>query len=189
MKKQRILFTALAAVILSVGVVGCGGQAAQPVAIDEKVDRCDVCHMMVKDDQFAVELVQKNDKVLKFDDLGCLVKWTNNNGEDQVETQFVRDYHSEEWVELADATYVFDKDIVTPMAYNVISFKAKSDAESFLEKQGRGELLTSEDLDKHVWEQNKDMIKKKKEEMMKKKMQGGHGNGMPGSGTEAKPGM
>ena len=39
--------------------------------------------------------------------------------------KFVRDYDSKDWVSLEDATYVYDKTITTPMAYNVISFKTK----------------------------------------------------------------
>ncbi len=41
-------------------------------------------------------------------------------------------YDSKDWVSLEDATYVYDKTITTPMAYNVISFKNKKDAESFV---------------------------------------------------------
>ena len=35
-------------------------------------------------------------------------------------------------LQLEEATYVYDKTITTPMAYNVISFKDKKDAESFV---------------------------------------------------------
>ncbi|KEO84110.1 nitrous oxide reductase accessory protein NosL [Tumebacillus flagellatus] len=182
MKKQRILYAVLAAMVIGTGLVGCGNET-KPVAIDEKVDKCDVCNMLVKNNQFAVEVVQKNGKAMKFDDLGCLFKWTEKNGLEQVDTQFVRDYNTQEWVKLDDATYVFDKDVVTPMAYNVISFKAKSDAEAFLKKQGHGELLTYQELMQHIWEPNKEMMQKMMD--MNKGMSGG--NGM--SGSDMKSGM
>lgn len=173
MKKRTFLYTALAAVsiVMSAGLVGCGSDP-KPVAVDEQVDKCAVCNMAVKNDQFAVELLQKNGKSLKFDDLGCLFQWTTQNGVDQVEAQFVRDYKTQEWVKLDEATYIFDKNIKTPMAYNVISFKNKSDAQAFLDKQGHGELLTYQELMKHVWERNKDMMKKMMD--MKKGMSGGN---------------
>lgn len=173
MKRQSLLFTALAALMISTTLTGCGAKEVQPVAVDEQVDKCAVCNMLVKDNQFAVELVQENGKAMKFDDLGCLFAWAAKNGTDQVQQQFVRDYNTDEWIKIEDASYVFHKDIVTPMAYNVISFKEKADAEAFLKQHGQGSLLTYGDLTEHSWEKNK--------EMMKEKM--GHsksGSGMPG---------
>ncbi|ASS76756.1 hypothetical protein CIG75_18630 [Tumebacillus algifaecis] len=173
MKKQNLLFTALAALLISTTLSGCGTKEVQPVAVDEKVDKCAICNMLVKDDKFAVELVQENGKAMKFDDIGCLFAWAAKNGTDQVQQQFVRDYNTDEWVKIEKAAYVFHKDIMTPMAYNVISFKEKADAEAFLKQHGQGSLLTYDDLTKHSWEMNK--------EMMKEKMEHNHsGSGMSG---------
>lgn len=174
MKKQPIFFGVLAAFVLATSVAGCGNAEPKPVAIDEKVDKCDTCNMLVHNNQYAVEMVQKNGKAMKFDDLGCLVSWTDKNGTEQVEAQFVRDYQTSEWVKIEEATYVFDQEIETPMAYNVISFKKKTDAEAFLAKHGHGELLTYDELLEHGWERNKDMMKKLMEKH-KKGMSGGHG--------------
>lgn len=182
MKKRQMFYAVLTALVLSTSVVGCGNEEAKPVAIDEKVDKCDICNMTVKNNQFAVELMQKDGKAMKFDDLGCLFQWTEKNGKDQVGTQYVRDYATQEWVKLDEATYVFDKEIATPMAYNVISFKSKADAEAFQKKEGKGDLLSYEDLLKHTWERNKDMMKKMMEMSKDKHGEGGnsssHSSGM-----------
>lgn len=149
------------ALILSLVLVlaGCGKTKYEPVAIDESVDKCPVCNMAVADDSFATEIILKNKKALKFDDLGDLFVWKAKNGESDIGEQFVRDYNTREWLKLSDATYVYDKSTRTPMAYNVISFKDKADAEAFVQKEGAGEILTADQLADRKWEPNEEMMK------------------------------
>ena len=52
---------------------------------------------------------------------------------------------------------------MTPMAYNVISFKDKADAEKFAADHTGSTLLTASELDKHSWDANQDMMKKMQE--------------------------
>src|SRR5690625_7574040 len=96
--------------------------------------------MAVADDQFATQIVLENDRALKFDDLGCLYEWLEENGTDEVGAKFVRDFNTKEWIQLEEATYVFDEAIETPMAYGVISFKNSEDAEQYVKDNGLGEI-------------------------------------------------
>ncbi|KFN02997.1 hypothetical protein D0U04_24065 [Bacillus clarus] len=149
-------------------VVGCGNKDTKAVAIDEKNDKCDVCNMAVMDNQFATEVILENGKALKFDDIGCMYKWMAEHKNEKTKEKFVRDYDTKDWVSVEKATYVYDKTIKTPMAYNVISFKDKKDAESFVSKH-TGKVLSYKELADHKWEMNKDMMGK-----MKKSNNGGH---------------
>lgn len=124
----------------------------EPEAINPDHDVCDICAMAVADDQYATQIVLTNDRALKFDDLGCLYAWKEENGNDDIGAEFVRDFNNEEWVQVKDATYVFDEAIDTPMAYGVISFKDEADAQSYIDEHGYGELLSAADLDDHKWE-------------------------------------
>ncbi|EJS64805.1 nitrous oxide reductase accessory protein NosL [Bacillus cereus] len=138
-------------------VVACGKKETTAVAIDEKHDKCDICQIGVMDNQFATEIVLKDGKALKFDDIGCMYKWMEINSGEKTKEKFVRDYDSKDWISLEDATYVYDKTITTPMAYNVISFKNKKDAESFVSNY-KGKVLSYKELSKHKWEMNKEMM-------------------------------
>lgn len=170
MKKMWMLITLSLLVALT---AGCGGKEEfKPAAIDENVDKCDVCNMQVKDDAFAVQIILKDNKALKFDDLGDLFKWKEKNGSGQIGAEFVRDYNTKEWMLLKDATYVYDKGIRTPMAYGVISFQKKEDAEKFVSEHGAGDVMTSSELDSHKWES--DM----------KKMHGDHKSGENAHGEQ-----
>lgn len=143
-------------VLLAVIVAGCGNKLPDPVAINEGVDKCEVCNMMIKDDQHATQLILKNGKALKFDDIGDLYAWTKKNGLNDVEVRYVRDYNSKEWIKLEDATFAYDESFETPMAFGVYSFKNKKDAEAFIEDQHKGKLMSATDLDNHNWESNMD---------------------------------
>ncbi|MCC3377607.1 nitrous oxide reductase accessory protein NosL [Cohnella sp. REN36] len=186
MRKTTLWMILILAAILM--LAGCGKTVYEPVAIDEAVDKCPVCNMAVADDQFAVEIILKNKKALKFDDLGDLFVWRGQNGTKDIGEQFVRDYRTKEWVKLGEATYVYDKSIRTPMAFNVISFKEKKAAEDFIAQEGKGQLLTAKDLESRKWEPNEDMMKAVMEGHADK-MKGMDGMGEDGHGTQDDGGM
>lgn len=156
MKKSRIFLMIL--ITLTFVISACGSDKYEAEAIDEEKDTCDVCSMAVPDNQHATQIVLEDGKVLKFDDLGCLFKWKDENGEDKIGAEFVRDYNSEEWLEIKDATFAYDSEFETPMAYGVYSFQDKADAEELIDKEGKGELMTADELAEHKWEMNMDMM-------------------------------
>ncbi|KKX52730.1 MULTISPECIES: nitrous oxide reductase accessory protein NosL [Brevibacillus] len=172
MKKWTIAAGAM--MVASVLMMGCGKEEAQPVEIVEGVDKCDICHMEVANNQHATEIVLKDGKALKFDDIGCMYRWTNENGTEQVDVQFVRDYLSKEWVKSDQASYAYDESYKTPMGYGVYSFKEKTAAEVFVQEQQTGKVMSAQDLSSHSWESS---MKKHKEE------HGGGHNGDGQSGT------
>lgn len=155
MKKGIFVFSLILVVLT---VAGCGKKTYQPQAINEDVDVCVICNMQVKDDAYATQIVTKDGKSLKFDDIGCMNEWKEQNGTDDIGMEFVRDYNDKEWIEYGKATYVYDASIRTPMAYGLVSFKDKNSAEQFVQELGVGQLLSSEDLTNHKWEQSIDMM-------------------------------
>lgn len=132
------------------------GQKYAAVPINEDVDICAVCNMQVKDDAFATQLITKDGKTLKFDDLGCMNQWKKENGTDNIGMDYVRDYNDKEWIEFSKATYVYDSSLRTPMAYGIVNFKDKASAEAFVTEQGVGKLMTADELASHEWTQNMD---------------------------------
>lgn len=162
MKKIMILITLCLTAAIS---AGCGKEEYKAADIDESVDKCEVCQMQVGDNEYAVQIQLKDKKTLKFDDLGDLFVWKQKNGTEQIGAEFVRDYHTKVWMPLENATYVYDKSIRTPMAYGVISFAKKDEAETFVSEHGKGQIMTSGELDGHQWESDKEMMKE---------MHGGH---------------
>lgn len=175
MKNKLFLFTIFAAILFVIGACGSGGAdgtkennsdegnsnkettAYEPEDIKE-TDVCEVCAMAVPNNEHATQIVLTNDRAIKFDDLGCMHEWIDENGTDEIGTAFVRDYHSQQWFDYTEATFVFDETIDTPMAYGVISFIDEAEATLFIEEYGKGELLTYADLAEHEWEMHREMM-------------------------------
>lgn len=130
--------------------------AFEPEDINPDTDVCEICGMAIADDEYATQIVLKNERALKFDDIGDLFVWIEENGEDEIGAKFVRDFNTQEWIQLEDATYVYDVEIDTPMGYGVISFKDSKDAEIYIEENGIGELLSAKDLNDHEWKMDHD---------------------------------
>ena len=151
--------------------VACGRSEYAARAVNEETDRCAQCNMAVADDAHATQIVLKDGRALIFDDIGCMYAWMAENGDDEVGQAFVRDYHDLGWIKLEKAYYVYDASFRTPMAYGVLSFASKSDAEAFIAEQGKGVLMTADDLSGHSWERNRDMMEGMEE----------HGHGADGA--------
>lgn len=150
MRKWTLVLAALVMAI-AVTAAGCGKKEYKPVAVNVGVDKCEVCQMLLKDDQSVTEIILKDQKPLKFDDIGDMYVWFKKNGKDNVGASYVRDYSTKEWVKLEDATYVYDKSNKTPMGFGVFSFAKEADADKFIKELGSGTKMKSADLDKHTW--------------------------------------
>ncbi|OZB99029.1 nitrous oxide reductase accessory protein NosL [Paenibacillus sp. XY044] len=155
---MKKLSAMLMLVVCIIWLSACTEKKYQAIPINEDVDICAVCKMQVKDDAFATQIVMKDGKNYKFDDIGCMNTWEKENGVENIGMEFVRDYNDKEWIEFKKATYVYDASIRTPMAYGVISFKDKKSADAFISEQGVGKILSPEELAEHDWKQSMDMM-------------------------------
>jgi len=156
MIRSKLSLASLLVIIVAV-IAGCGKEQYTPQAINEETDRCAICNMAIKDDAHATQIITKDGQSLKFDDVGCMHEWTEKNGTDNVGAAFVRDYNSKQWIKYEKAYYAYDSAYKTPMAYGLLSFETKKDAEAFINEQGKGTLLTASELEQHSWEANHDM--------------------------------
>ncbi len=148
MKKWILPVLAFAALVFIVS--GCGNKEVEPRAIDEKNDKCIQCNMAVADDQFATQLVTEKGKVFTFDDIGCMFEFKEQNKNEKIAGEFVRDYETLEWLKLDEAVYVYHQEIYTPMAYNVISFASEEKAKKFAAEYD-AEIMNGSEINEHKW--------------------------------------
>ncbi|MFS0725989.1 nitrous oxide reductase accessory protein NosL [Paenibacillus sp. 1P07SE] len=156
--KMRRWSMAAAVLLTMLLVAACGGPSYEPQPVNEATDRCAICNMAIKDDEFATQIITKDGQSLKFDDIGCMHKWKTEYGTETVGAEFVRDYTNSKWLKYEDAYYVYDADIQTPMAYGIVSFEGEAEAEAFIAERGAGELMTAADLASHTWAVNREMM-------------------------------
>jgi copper chaperone NosL len=119
-RRLALLFALLAA---------CSSIEVQPVAIEDS-DMCSFCKMAISEKQFAAEIVSE-DTVLKFDDVGCLLRYRQAAGEKlKPFAVFVTDHDSKQWINVDRASFVRSKIIKTPMGSGIVAYSDPAKAGS-----------------------------------------------------------
>ena len=92
--------------------------------------------MIISDPRFASSYVTQQGETRRFDDIGDMLIFHSEQGED-VAGFWVHDYETEEWVRADDAFFVASDAITTPMDHGVVAFSQESRAEAMaVEVQG-----------------------------------------------------
>lgn len=104
------------------------GGDIKPVPIEDH-DACSFCRMAISEKQFAAEIITTDETVLKFDDIGCMLRYREASGDKlKPAAIFVNDYDSKEWLKAPKAFFVRSTTIKTPMGSGIIAFGEKSKA-------------------------------------------------------------
>jgi copper chaperone NosL len=158
MNRKKTMYMLTLFFVVLMALTACGEKPYEPQPINEETDVCVHCKMAIEDGPFATQIITKDRQSLKFDDIGCMNEWKQEFGTDSIGAQFVRDYHTLEWIAYEEAYYVHDPSFQTPMAYGIVSFAKESDALAFIAEHGKGTLMTAEDLAHHSWERNRELM-------------------------------
>lgn len=108
---------------------GCGKPSLKPVEI-ESTDMCSFCRMAVSEMRYAAEIVDRDENVYKFDDIGCMLRFLRQH-QTQGAAVFVRDYDSSGWLSAPEAQYVRSDAIPSPMDGHMIALGHKAAAEEY----------------------------------------------------------
>ena len=85
-------------------------------------DMCERCKMAISERKFAVQAVDENGKVYKFDDIGCLILWqAKEHPEIKFKKIWITDAKTGEWIDAKKAKYTTDS--ITPMGYGFAAHK------------------------------------------------------------------
>ena len=104
--------------------------------------------MAVSEKPFAAEVIDAEEAVYKFDEIGCMLEFLRqDNRKDKAAARFVMDYESQTWIEAERAHYVKSPEIRSPMASGLIALKERAAAERHAAKF-KGQLLSWADLEK-----------------------------------------
>ncbi len=133
-----------AATVVPLGAVvsaGCsGGGADGPPEIVLGRTECEQCHMIITELRFAGAYRTADGAEHRFDDIGDMVEYAQQNGEVEGSRFWVFDYDSEEPIEAPDATFVRSPDLATPMDWALAAFSSPEGAEQ-LAASSSGEVL------------------------------------------------
>ncbi|CAB1128825.1 conserved protein of unknown function [Candidatus Hydrogenisulfobacillus filiaventi] len=129
--------------MLAAWLGGCG-PAAGPVPIHYGSDRCAECHMLIVHRRFAAQLLERDGRREKFDDLGCLLQWVAaHGGWGGVQAAWVKDYRTRRWLPVQQAAYVYDPGVASPMGYDLLAFRSRAAAAAVMDRQREPGLVLS----------------------------------------------
>lgn len=118
----------------------CGGESgAEPPEIRYGEDVCDRCGMIISEARFAAAYVTEEGEARRFDDIGDLLAFDAERGE-EVAAYWAHDYETAEWVRAEEAWYVRAESIDTPMGHGIVAFAERARAEAKAAETG-GEVL------------------------------------------------
>lgn len=137
--------------VLSITLVGCSSKEYTPKEISAETDVCEVCNMSITHMDYAGQIIFKNNDHLVFDDLGCLMEYMIENGEEKIGAAFIKEESSHKWINVKEAVYVYNSQYWTPMNYGVLAFHSKESAEAYMAENGQGEMLSYDDLHDFEW--------------------------------------
>ena len=100
---------------------------------------CAYCRMAISQKQFAAEALDPDREPLKFDDIGCMLRY-RARAEQKPAAVFVVDYETRQWIAADNASFVRGSRIATPMGGGILAFGDRSRAEAAARELG-GEVL------------------------------------------------
>ena len=121
-------------------LAGCKRQF-QPIKFGH--DACTHCKMTIMDKRFAAEILTGTGKAIKFDDLGCLLRYVKDEKfNDPEATIFVADYdHPDtQFLDARQAIFLHDERFKSPMNGNLAAAVSEKEANA-LNAGLHGELL------------------------------------------------
>jgi copper chaperone NosL len=114
----------------------CGSAEIEPAPI-EPSDMCSFCRMAVSEKHFAAQIVTDDERFLKFDDIGCMLRFRRkSDGKAKILAHFVSGYDSGDWIKAEEAFFVKSKTVKTPMGSHILAFADKTKAEEHAAENG-----------------------------------------------------
>jgi copper chaperone NosL len=125
--------------------------AVKPEPIQFGKDACQHCKMILMDNKFGSELVTTKGKVLKFDDVNCLLYYMKEYEitEAQLAHMLIIDFNSPETlIDLKQSHYLKAGEIKSPMASNIAAFADVEIRNQYLQQWEGSEALNWMEINK-----------------------------------------
>ncbi|MEJ7830288.1 MAG: nitrous oxide reductase accessory protein NosL, partial [Segetibacter sp.] len=113
-----------------------------PQPIKYGSDACDNCKMTIMDKRFANEWVTDKSKVLKFDDVHCLVVFLKTNNSKG--TAYINDYSGKGFFKATEMFFVNAQSLKSPMIGNIAAFTNLAAMTKVLSEQSGKKLSWNE---------------------------------------------
>ncbi|NIP37602.1 MAG: hypothetical protein GWO07_00890 [Candidatus Dadabacteria bacterium] len=123
--------------LLTVASCSNDGQIG-PAEIRYGQDMCAGCSMIISEKQYSAQYILSDGSIKKFDDIGCMIEHIKKTKDEpgKVSATFVRDYKTNNWINVNNAHFFKSDKISTPMGHGIISFSSEEDLKEAQSKTG-----------------------------------------------------
>jgi len=144
MRVSKFVLANILSLLFIFALSGCDDKKGDDLTVHWDRDMCSRCVMVISDRHNTVQVISANKEKNVFDDLGCMVVWSQKNPLTDQDKIWVNDVTTKEWINARDAFY--DAGNITPMGYGFSAHKSKSDI-----KKGK-EVLSYNEVVKRILE-------------------------------------
>jgi copper chaperone NosL len=91
--------------------------------------------MGIADKKFGNEIITRKGRILKFDDIGCTVRYLKSGSLDQKDidqTVVINFEKANDFINVNNAFFVVSEEIKSPMNFNTAAFASNESASNFL---------------------------------------------------------
>ena len=129
-KLKKLRAKKLPLLAFSILFIGCNQQGPVPIKLHK--DNCDFCKMTIADGRFAAELITDKGRVYKFDDLSCMIRFSNENKNQVYAQKYVNDYTKNNvLIDAETAFFIYSTNVRSPMRGNVAAFASQENADKY----------------------------------------------------------
>lgn len=109
---------------------GCNQQGPVPIKLHK--DNCDHCKMTIADDRFAAQLITDKGRAYKFDDLSCMMRFSDESKNLVYTQKYVNDYTKNNiLIDAKTAFFIYSTNVRSPMRGDVAAFSSQENAEKY----------------------------------------------------------
>lgn len=141
---KSILLTSFLVIILA--ACGRNVDTDQPPPVIYGEDVCDRCNMIINEERFAAAYWTAEGEPRRFDDVGGMLAYLQENPEEEVASYWVHDVESGEWLNARDAYFVPHTAMKTPMGFGIGVYADRDQATALAEEHEAAEVITFDTL-------------------------------------------
>jgi copper chaperone NosL len=126
--RRRIPFTPNALLLFLIFLLSGCSDVPEPIRISR--DECIYCRMKIEDPRFACEMVSDKNKIMKFDDVFCVIQYVKEGKikRENIRNIFLCDYSNNHQFIRSDSTYLLmSEGLQSPMNGNIAAFRSTED--------------------------------------------------------------
>lgn len=123
--------------VLALAVIA-GGCSSGPRALVAGEDSCEYCRMTIDDVRFGAMVITAKGRIQTFDSIECLASYVAAlSSGDQPRGVYVANHeHPSQWVDAAQATYLHQSQLRSPMGRELAAFPREADRAALVERYG-----------------------------------------------------